>query len=106
MTAALALSGVVAWLLVGFWLTYRLVMALQARKGAAYYVVLPFGLAYDFAMQVTVFSLLFLDPPREWLVTQRLIRYKRVGSGWRARLATWICESLLDPHDPSGCHCK
>lgn len=103
---ALAVSGAVLWLLVGFWLTYRLVMHLQRDKGAAYYVVLPFGLALDVVMQLTVFSLLFLELPRELLVTKRLIRHKRAGYGWRYRLAVWICVSLLDPHDPSGCHCK
>jgi len=44
------------------------------------------------------------DPPREWLVTDRLTRLHD-RSDWRGRLARWICINLLDYFDPSGRHC-
>lgn len=68
-------------------------------------VILPIGYLFDVALNVAM-SIVFLRLPQDWLLTGRLIRYKRAGVGWRARLATWLCEQLLDPLDPSGCHCK
>jgi hypothetical protein len=62
------------------------------------------GLVIDFIMNVTVFAVLFLELPREWLVTDRLQRHMR-HSGWRFRLAKFICEHLLNFADPTGSHC-
>lgn len=69
-------------------------------------VTLAVGLAIDFALNVLVCTPLFVELPREWLVTQRLIRHKRGGYGWRFRLASWLCAQLLDTLDPKGCHCR
>lgn len=69
------------------------------------------GLLFDCALNVAM-SVLFLYPPQDWLLTGRLIRYKRAGAGagrltrWRFWLASFICAQLLDPLDPSGCHCN
>ena len=61
--------------------------------------------AMDVAANWIIAPLVFLDWPREVLVTARLIRYKRTDTGWRNRLATFICEHLLDVFDPTGDHC-
>lgn len=67
--------------------------------------VVGFGYLMDVAANLFIAPLVFLDWPREALVTARLIRYKRTDTGWRNRLATFICEHLLDVFDPTGDHC-
>lgn len=62
-------------------------------------------LAVDCFFQQTLFIAIFLDLSQEWLVTQRLQRYRNMPSGWRLELATWICTNMLNPFDPSRKHC-
>jgi hypothetical protein len=99
--------------LYAFWVLYLAVMALyrahlnKTLTKLGYALGLPlvaFGLVIDFIMNVTVFAVLFLELPREWLVTDRLQRHMR-RSGWRFKLAKFICEGLLNFADPSGNHC-
>lgn len=70
------------------------------------YPALAVGLLWDFLVNVISCTILFMDIPREYTMTSRLIRYKRQGTGWRCKLANWFCSQLLDALDPSGCHCK
>lgn len=67
--------------------------------------IVAVGLLLDCAVNLTVASLLFLDAPRELLVTRRLKRYHAQGSGWRTRLAAYVCKNFLDQFDPTGEHC-
>lgn len=67
------------------------------------FVIIP-GLIYDAFLNIVIASLVFVDPPREWLLTVRLKRYKRGEDGWRKKWALWICEHLLDQFDEGG-HC-
>jgi hypothetical protein len=100
--------------LYALWCTYVLVMGIYrahlAKRlvGLNKVLALPIviiGYVMDVATNWIVAPLFFLDWPREALVTSRLIRYKREDRGWRCRLATWICDELLDPLDPTGDHC-
>lgn len=62
----------------------------------------------DFIANITVFSVIFLEPPREWLVTTRLRRHLANGEdrdGWRWRVSNQICKKVLDYFDPRGSHC-
>lgn len=98
----------------GGWLLYILVMGVYrahlsfrlagVTKGMLLPVVLV-ALVADFIGNLTVASVLFLDPPREALFTDRLIRYKKTDLGWRGNIADLICEHLLDVFDPTGDHC-
>jgi hypothetical protein len=56
--------------------------------------------ALDVLLNWTVCWVLFLDPPREKTITERLHRYR---DGWRGRIARWICGHLLNPFDPEHC---
>ncbi len=96
------------------WALYVLVMGvyrakLSGRLGpAATILAAPWvllGFALDVLVNLTAASLLFAEPPREWKVTQRLQRHQLAGDGWRADLARWICDHLLDVFDPTGNHC-
>jgi hypothetical protein len=69
------------------------------------YPALFIGLALDVLLNLTVCTVLFLEVPKELLVTSRLSRHIK-GSGKRAVIAKWLCSKLLDELDPSGCHCK
>lgn len=97
------------------WVLYLAVMNLQRARDnqtlpkAAYCLGLPLlwlGLAWDFAINMTLASLLFIELPRELLVTSRLERHVFDGHGWRQRLAKWIAANLLDPFDPRGSHVR
>jgi len=69
------------------------------------YPLLFVGLVIDFLTNIKVMSVLFLEVPRETLVTARLKRHIQ-GTGWRQKLALWFCVNLLDKFDPSGNHCS
>jgi hypothetical protein len=70
------------------------------------YMSMLIGYLIDAFVNIVICTILFLELPKEVLVTQRVIRHKFKGKGWRQKLATWICDKLLDTLDPSGCHCK
>lgn len=112
MNALQTILSAIAFLWI-FWGLYVLVMGLyrahlDGRLTRLLYVMsapyLLVGAAVDLIANLTVFSALFLDIPREWFVTARLKRLLR-GDGWRQRLAHAICHKLLDVFDPSGSHC-
>lgn len=64
------------------------------------------GFVMDVVSNLTLASALFLERPRELLVTQRLQRLIRSpDAGWRYKVARAICIGLLDPLDPTGTHC-
>lgn len=68
------------------------------------YPLVVVGVLADFVYNVVVGSILFLEPPREWLLTTRLKRH--LGEdGYKGNLARWVCRHLLDPFDPKGTHC-
>lgn len=99
-------------LLYATWIFYLAVMNLKRAKDAGKlskaamvmgYPVLFVGLAFDCLLNLTVCTFLFLELPREGLVTARLKRLA-VGGGWRAALAIWFAANLLDAFDPSGRH--
>lgn len=58
----------------------------------------------DVAVNWVLGTLVLLDRPREWTLSQRLARLSTTG-GWRAAVAKWICSNLLDAFDPTGDHC-
>ena len=67
--------------------------------------VLYIGLFQDFSYNVMWATLMFVDYPRDWLVTGRLKKYKHDGvAAWRIKLTNWFARSMLDPFDPSGKH--
>lgn len=67
------------------------------------YTVLGLGLVIDIIANVAV-TLLFLDPPKELTVSERLTRYKDHDSGWKHDIAIWFAKHFLDPFDRRGKH--
>lgn len=109
----LALAGA-ALFLFEVWTRYLAIMALYRleREGKLGRVaqrfgtpLLMYGYLVDFLGNLLV-SILFLDLPREPLITSRLQRYADGPDGWRRRLGLWFAENLLDPFDPKGYHVR
>lgn len=106
----IALTGFAATY--ALWILYLAVMSLKRAGDAgmlsplatAFGVpVLYTGWVFDALVNIFVMTVLLIELPREWLVTTRLKRHNRTGTGWRQRFAAW-CEQFLDPFDPSGDH--
>ena len=97
-----------------FWAFYVLVMGIYraylAKRlgiinlilGAPFVVV---GLLLDMFVNVVIAPIIFLDLPKELLLTTRLTKYRTCDSLWRRTIAAFICDNLLDVFDPSGNHC-
>lgn len=100
--------------LTAFWGLYVLVMGLYRAhlegrlKGINLLLAWPYlllGAAVDLLANLTLASILFLELPRELLVTGRLQRHMRGKPGWRRTLSQYICDHMLDVFDPRGNHC-
>jgi len=108
--AGYALTALIwTWLL---WVFFLAVMHLRERRDAGQLSrvsyacgvpVLAVGYALDFAVNVTVCTVLLAELPHETTVTARLKRHK-YDTGWRGRVARWVAAHLLDAFDPDGKH--
>jgi hypothetical protein len=98
----------VFWALFVFMMGVYRAHLLGRLKGLSLVMASPFlavAFIVDFVMQITVFTVVFAELPRDWLVTHRLRRYMRANHGWRKKWANSLCKHLLDPFDPTGAHC-
>ncbi len=102
------------------WTCFLAVMSLLAAKRegklskTTLYLGYPLagvGVLLDFTLNMMA-SLVFLDIPREWLLTIRCdkalgqVDPKGVAL-YRQKIAKWICSNLLDPFQSGGhCHPK
>jgi len=109
----------IAWTILGavlvsylLWVHFVAVMHLMHMRNdglltpaqkAIGYSALAVGLVLDVALQ-GIITVLFLELPREWLVSGRLWRLSNGPEGWRRRLALALRVGLLDSADPSGMH--
>lgn len=113
-----ALLSAFAWLIAVTWFAYLACMNVLPRiktlTGAPKvlaYLLLVQGLVLDATLNAAS-SVVFLDPPHEWLLTARLRRYGALGRQWfpglrfwRMELAGSICHRFLNAFDPKGRHC-
>ena len=67
------------------------------------YVIVLLGVVLDVLFNATFGTLLFLQPPREWLFTARCKSHLEEQT-WRGAIARWICANALDPFEEGG-HC-
>jgi hypothetical protein len=75
-------------------------------NGLLWVLCLPFvavSIVLDFINNLIVFTLLFAELPREWLVTERLKRHAKQQT-FRGKLARYIGDLLLHPFDYTGNH--
>lgn len=110
------LTGITAMFLLVYvtWLFYLALMNVRRveKEGKlskpARYLALPLlalGYLLDFAANMLPMTFLFLELPREWLVTDRVSRHMH-STGFRRAIAGWMCADLLNPFDYTGKHCK
>lgn len=70
------------------------------------YPLIIIAITFDSFVNIILGTILFLDLPKEWLLTARLKRYiYEENSAWREKIASWICYHLLNQFDPSKKHC-
>lgn len=67
------------------------------------YIIWVLAQPIDAALNL-LWSVFLLDFPRELILSPKLKRLRAAG-GWRARVAAFVCEQLLNPFDPDGKHC-
>lgn len=67
------------------------------------YPLIAIGLTIDFLLQI-IFSIPFLELPKEFTVSGRLWRLSNGADGWRKKFATFLRTQFLDAIDPSGVH--
>ena len=48
-------------------------------------------------------SIIFLQIPRHWTLSERLRDILRTDYGWRYDLAYWMCKYFIEPHDSGHC---
>jgi hypothetical protein len=75
-------------------------------NGLLWVLCLPFvavSIVLDFINNLIVFTLLFAELPREWLVTDRLKRHARQHT-FRGKIARWLDSFVLAPFDHTGSH--
>jgi len=97
-----------------FWLFYLAVMSLYRANMTKTitpqakflgWPIIVVGAVIDCALNLTFFSLVFFERPKELLLTKRMQRHIKLGVGWRCKLSRWICQGLLNAFDPTGSHC-
>ena len=68
------------------------------------FLILFIGLVLDVLLNWLVLTFVFLELPREFLSTSRVIRHKYHSTHWRHDRALWFCVNWLTPFDER--HCK
>jgi hypothetical protein len=69
------------------------------------YPILAIGAVVDATLNITLFTIVFLEIPKELLLTKRMQRHIKSGSGFRYNISSFICTKFLNAFDPSGNHC-
>lgn len=96
------------------WAGYLAIMHLKTTRdrgqltGTAKIIAYPLLAVFvvlDVVLNLLLGTLIFLEPPREFLFTTRVSRLNDSKS-WRGAVARWMCSELLDVFDPSGRHCR
>ena len=67
--------------------------------------ILAIGYLLDLLSNMVPMTILFLEIPKETLVTRRVCRHIHDSTGYRLKLALWFKDNLLDNFDPTGNHC-
>lgn len=108
MNLFIGIAGYIGLTLLVFWFTFVFfcaVMKLRIVRDSGYlkdaplivksfsYITLFIGLLCDFIFNVLL-SVVFIEPPQEWLTTQRVIRLKQYGNTWQKACANWLCQQL------------
>ena len=64
--------------------------------------LLVFG-ALDVLVNVTIGSILYLELPRRWTLSQRAASHYRADT-WRGNISRWLGHNVLNAYDRTGDH--
>ena len=117
MLVILNIGGFYLGLMYATWIAFLSVMALKSARDSGKLTktsevlampLLVVGWLLDFSLNMAS-TVIFLDLPKEWLLTIRCDRYLSLVnptglSLYRQRFARQLCKNLLDPFQ-SGGHC-
>lgn len=94
------------------WVLYIQVMAALRVWNTLHWIVkahlLPIAVVFivlDVGVNAIVGTVIFIELPRWWTLSERLNYHATQDHGWRASTAEWICDKVLNPFDPDGHHC-
>jgi hypothetical protein len=100
-------------LFIGTFVCYVAIMKMREIKKEIYalhwsvrwvcYFILFVGLVLDTLLNWVVLTVAFIELPREFLSTHRVVRHKYHSTGWRQKQAVWWCKHWLTPFDKSHC---
>jgi hypothetical protein len=106
-------AGVSASLFIGTFIFYVAIMKMREIKKEIYalhwsvrwvcFGILFVGLILDVLLNWIVLTVAFIELPREFLSTARVVRHKYHSTGWRQKQAIWWCRNFLTPFDKSHC---
>ena len=68
------------------------------------YPLLVIGIILDTLLNVIVGTIIFVEFPREFLLTPRLDRWGREDDGYRGKFARFVCKYMLNPFDEGHCY--
>lgn len=67
------------------------------------YAILFMGLILDALLNWVFLTVTYLEFPREYLSTARVVRHKYHSRGWRHSQSLWWCRNWLSPFDMRHC---
>jgi hypothetical protein len=67
------------------------------------FFILFIGLILDVLLNWIACTIIFVEFPREFLTTSRVVRHKRESAGFRYKLAIYFCQHWLTPFDEQHC---
>jgi len=67
------------------------------------YAALAAGWLLDAGFNIVIGTIAFVELPQELTFTDRCSRHM-IESGWRGKIARWVCESWLNPMEAGHCH--
>lgn len=76
------------------------------QQGMLYAIGYPaflVGYVYDVIFNITYGSIMFLEFPTQWTLTERMQYHIKYTHGYRRNLAIFICRYLVEPWDPGHC---
>lgn len=113
------LIGVTAWvwlsifLFIGTFVLYVAIMKMREVQHRIWrlhwpvrwtcYLILFVGLIFDTLLNWIVCTVIFLEFPKEFLTTSRVVRHKYQSTHWRKDLADYFCYHWLTPFDEKHC---
>lgn len=112
-------AAAILWASLVLWVLYVAIMSMRARlrwlprpaRIIGNFVLLG-GVLVDIGYNLVPGTVLFLQLPRQWLLTARLQVILRDGElrgpwflrAWpRRAIARWLCDNLIEPFDPGHC---